>query len=139
MSFLWLEFSQSFQVLAILSSTLAHVVVFGYRFWVGVGLPAADGAGFVVVLGCQVAVLCCNLVCHFGVILLHFGRGGCSGIGAWLFNSVLNAGLLLVFLNFYVLKKGIQEDDFGSARRVMESMKASPATAPAMAVAKKEQ
>lgn len=138
MSFLWLEFSQSFQVLAILSSTLAHVVVFGYRFWVGVGLPAADGAGFVVVLGCQVAVLCCNLICHFGVILLHFGRGGCSGIGAWLFNSVLNAGLLLVFLNFYVRKKkGIEEEDFGSGRQVRKLITASEPTPPA--VEKKDQ
>ncbi|KAI0501474.1 hypothetical protein KFK09_016419 [Dendrobium nobile] len=131
MSFLWLEFSQSFQVLAILSSTLAHVVVFGYRFWVGVGLPAADGAGFVVVLGCQLAVLCCNLVCHFGVILLHFGRGGCSGIGAWLFNSVLNTGLLFVFLNFYFLKKGIEEEDFGNGRQVKKLITASEEPPPA--------
>lgn len=132
MSFLWLEFSQSFQVLAILSATLAHVIVFGYRFWVGVGLPAASGAGFVVVLGCQLAVLCCNLVCHFGVILLHFGRGGCSGIGAWLFNSVLNAGLLLVFLNFYLLKKGVEEEDFaGGRRRLIEQPGMSPAGMPA--------
>ncbi|XP_020589442.1 elongation of fatty acids protein 3-like [Phalaenopsis equestris] len=128
MSFLWLEFSQSFQVLAILSSTLAHVVVFGYRFWVGVGLPVAEGAGFVVVLGCQVAVLCCNLICHFGVILLHFGRGGCSGIGAWMFNSFLNAGLLVVFLNFYVLKKGIEEEDLGNGRQAEESIMAAQET-----------
>jgi hypothetical protein len=31
MAFLWLEFSQSFQVLAILASTLAHAVAFGFR------------------------------------------------------------------------------------------------------------
>jgi hypothetical protein len=41
MAFLWLEFYQSFQVLAIVASTLAHAVAFGFRFWVGVSLPAA--------------------------------------------------------------------------------------------------
>ncbi|PKA65962.1 hypothetical protein AXF42_Ash010371 [Apostasia shenzhenica] len=114
MSFLWLEFSQSVQVLAILSVTLAQVVVFGYRFWVGVGLPAAHGAGFVVPLGCQLAVLSCNLVCHLVVLLLHYGRGGCNGIGASLFNSVLNGALLLIFLNVYVLQRGVGEKNSGS-------------------------
>ncbi|KAL5182779.1 Elongation of fatty acids protein 3-like [Glycine soja] len=33
MSFLWLEFSQSFQVLAIFFTTLAFSVMYGYRFW----------------------------------------------------------------------------------------------------------
>ncbi|OVA18643.1 GNS1/SUR4 membrane protein [Macleaya cordata] len=28
--------------------------------------------------------------------------GGCNGIGAWVFNSVLNAAILLLFMNFYV-------------------------------------
>uniref|UniRef100_A0A453SB24 Uncharacterized protein n=2 Tax=Aegilops tauschii subsp. strangulata TaxID=200361 RepID=A0A453SB24_AEGTS len=42
MAFLWLEFSWSFQVLAILASTPAHAVDFGFQFWVdSVGLPLA--------------------------------------------------------------------------------------------------
>lgn len=102
MSFIWLEFSQSFQVVAILSATAAHVVVFGYRFWVGVGLPGGRGSCFSVVLRCQLALLGCNLVCHAGVLLLHFLRGGCNGIWAWVFNSVLNSALLVLFLNCYV-------------------------------------
>jgi hypothetical protein len=32
-------------------------------------------------------------------------KGGCNGIGAWVFNSVLNAGILLVFLNFYFRRR----------------------------------
>lgn len=122
MSFLWLEFSQSFQVVAILSATMAHVVVFGYRFWVGVGLPSGGGAPncFPVVLGCQVGLLCCNLVCHLGFLMLHFWKGGCSGLGAWAFNTVLNGGLLVLFLNCYVRRaverrKGLLlDDDCGS-------------------------
>lgn len=98
-SYLWLEFSQSFQVLAILSMTLVYSMVYGYRFWTAIGLPSAC-APFVV--NCQMILLGCNLVWHFGVLFLHFLKGGCNGIGAWVFNSVLNAFILLLFLNFYV-------------------------------------
>ena len=47
-------------------------------------------------------LLGCNLVCHVGVLLLHYLRGGCNGIGAWVFNSVLNVAILLQFLRSYV-------------------------------------
>ncbi|KAG4929024.1 hypothetical protein JHK85_055510 [Glycine max] len=42
MSFLWLEFSQSFQVLAILFTTLTFSVMYGYRFWTSAA--ASDGS-----------------------------------------------------------------------------------------------
>ncbi|XP_048334396.2 elongation of fatty acids protein 3-like [Ziziphus jujuba] len=99
MCFLWLEFSQSFQVLAILSTTLVYSMVYGYRFWTAVGLPSAC---FPFVLNCQIVLLGCNLAFHVGVLLLHFMKGGCNGIGAWVFNSLLNGVILLLFLNFYV-------------------------------------
>ncbi|KAJ1415274.1 ELO family [Sesbania bispinosa] len=72
MSFLWLEFSQSFQVLAILLTTLAYSVIYGYRFW-----RAFDSRGecLSLVLNCQMVLLGCNLVCHVGVFLLHHFRG----------------------------------------------------------------
>ncbi|XP_050364835.1 elongation of fatty acids protein 3-like [Argentina anserina] len=98
-SFLWLEFSQSFQVPAILATTVEQTVVYAYRFWVGVGLR---GACFPLVANCQVALLGCNLACHVGVLLVQVFKGGCNGIGAWLFNSVLNAAILLLFMKFYV-------------------------------------
>ncbi|PNY02374.1 elongation of fatty acids protein 1-like [Trifolium pratense] len=66
-SFLWLEFSQSFQVLGILFSTLVYCLVYGFRFWIEIGLPS-----------------------------------GCNGFGAWIFNSVLNAAILFLFLKSYV-------------------------------------
>uniref|UniRef100_A0ACD5X2V5 Uncharacterized protein n=1 Tax=Avena sativa TaxID=4498 RepID=A0ACD5X2V5_AVESA len=115
MAFLWLEFSQSFQVLAILASTLAHTVAFGFRFWVGAGLPAARGAP--VALVCQLGLLGCNLVCHAGVVWMHFGgavAGGCSGIGAWVVNTLLNAALLWVFLHCYG-KRAVCDDDGGAS------------------------
>nr|GEU82963.1 elongation of fatty acids protein 3-like [Tanacetum cinerariifolium] len=37
-----------------------------------------------------------------GVLMLHVKKGGCNGIGAWGINSVLNAAILLLFINFYV-------------------------------------
>ncbi|KAJ8764361.1 hypothetical protein K2173_006101 [Erythroxylum novogranatense] len=98
-SFLWLEFSQSFQVLAILISTLVYSVVYGYRFWTAIGFP---GVCFPFVVNCQILLLGCNLACHIGVLLLHINKGGCNGIGAWVLNSVLNGAILLLFLNFHV-------------------------------------
>ncbi|KAL5558102.1 hypothetical protein UlMin_034313 [Ulmus minor] len=99
MSFLWLEFSQSFQVLAIIFTTLVHSIVYGYRFWTAIGLP---GARFPFVMNCQVALLGFNLVCHVGVLLLHFTKGGCNGIGAWVCNSVFNGAILFRFWKFYM-------------------------------------
>ncbi|CAA7393815.1 unnamed protein product [Spirodela intermedia] len=102
-SFLFLEFSQSVQVMTILSTTLSSLVVYGYRFWLGVGLPW--GVPFPAVLAsCQAMFVACTLACDFGVLLLHFCKGGCNGIGAWVFNSLLNAALLLLFLLKYNVK-----------------------------------
>ncbi|KAI4969668.1 hypothetical protein ZWY2020_000582 [Hordeum vulgare] len=105
MAFLWLEFSQPFQVLALLASTLAHAVAFGFRFlWAGM-LPAR---------ACQLGLLGCNLVCHAGVVWMHFGgavAGGCSGIGAWVFNTMLNAAMLWVFLHCYGRTRAVLCDD----------------------------
>ncbi|CAN4122785.1 unnamed protein product [Withania somnifera] len=98
MSFLWLEFSQSFQVIAILLMTLVFSLVYGYRFWTEMGLRRAR---FPLVMNCHLVFLGCNLACHIGVLLLHFYKGGCNGMGAWFFNSVLNGFVLLVFLRSY--------------------------------------
>ncbi|XP_057973841.1 elongation of fatty acids protein 3-like [Malania oleifera] len=120
MSFLWLEFSQSFQVLAILSTTLIYSLVYGYRFWTAIGLR---GACFPFVVNCRIASLGCNLLCHFGVLLLHYLKGGCNGIGAWIFNSVLNGAILLLFLNFYLRKRrdGAEADGGSSSSRYRRS------------------
>ncbi|XP_010428499.1 PREDICTED: elongation of fatty acids protein 3-like [Camelina sativa] len=98
-SFLWLEYSQSFQVAAILLTTVSYAVVYGYRFWTEIGLR---GACYPFVVNCQAILLGCMTVCHVGVLCIHLvKRGGCNGIGAWLFNSVLNAVISLLYLKFY--------------------------------------
>ncbi|KAI8029420.1 Elongation of fatty acids protein 3-like [Camellia lanceoleosa] len=117
MSFLWLEFSQSFQVVAILLTTSVYAVVYGYRFWTAIGLPSAC---FPFEVSCQVVLLSCNVLCHVGVLLLHFMKGGCNGIEAWVFNSVLNAAILFLFLNFYV-KKHLRKRKVGDFNAIKES------------------
>lgn len=112
MAFLWLEFSQSFQVVEILFTTLTHIMVYGYRFWTEAGLPTAT---FPLVMRCQIMLLSCNVICHFGVLFLHFRRGGCNGIGAWAFNSVLNFGILLLFLKSYANMRWIHRNAAASA------------------------
>ncbi|KAK9053191.1 hypothetical protein SSX86_029823 [Deinandra increscens subsp. villosa] len=107
-SFIWLEFSQSFQILAILLTTSIYSAVYGYRFWTAIGLR---GACFPFVINCQMLLLGCNLVCHMGVLMLHLKKGGCNGIGAWGFNSVLNVAVLFVFLNFYVKSRRTKRSD----------------------------
>ncbi|MCD9640700.1 histone deacetylase [Datura stramonium] len=118
MSFLWLEFTQSFQVLAIILTTSIYSVVYGYRFWTAVGLPSKC---FHFVNHCQIVLLGCNVVCHVGVLLLHFLRGGCNGIGAWVLNSVLNGAILFFFLNFYV-KLHLQKRKIGAAVKEPETL-----------------
>ncbi|CAN1164239.1 Elongation of fatty acids protein 3-like [Linum perenne] len=117
MSFLWLEFSQSFQVLGIMLATMVYSAVYGYRFWTAIGLP---GACFPFVLNCQIALLGSNLICHVGVLMLHFMKGGCNGIGAWVFNSILNGAILLLFLNFYVRMHLVNNNNNNDKKKIKE-------------------
>uniref|UniRef100_A0A7N0T8K0 Elongation of fatty acids protein 3-like n=1 Tax=Kalanchoe fedtschenkoi TaxID=63787 RepID=A0A7N0T8K0_KALFE len=98
MTYLWLEYSQSFQVLAIFLTTAIYSVIYGYRFWTEIGLP---GACFPFASDCRMVLLGCNLLCHVGVLAMHLLKG-CNGIGAWGLNSVLNVAILAMFLDFYV-------------------------------------
>lgn len=95
------------QVVAILLTTVSYSVVYGYRFWTAIGLR---GACFPFVVNCQAVLLGCLTVCHVGVLCMHMvKRGGCNGIGAWLFNSVLNAVISLLYLKFYVKTRSMRK------------------------------
>ncbi|KAL8058951.1 hypothetical protein ABFX02_03G055900 [Erythranthe guttata] len=125
-AFLWLEFSQSFQVLAILSTALVFAAVHGYRFCTEIGiLPESYSPSFVML--CRIVLVVANLGWHLGVIVLHFWKGGCNGMGAWGFNTVLNGFVLLFVLNFYVKKCLLCERDFAADSGV-ELAKAADAT-----------
>ncbi|KAF5792446.1 putative ELO family protein [Helianthus annuus] len=112
MSFLWLEFSQSFQVLQIVFIAFTDSVVYGYRFWIEFGLPTAS---FPLVANIQMMLLVLNFICHCGVLFLQVWGGGCNGIGAWVFNSVINGAFLFMFLNSFVRMRWIR-------RKALESM-----------------
>jgi hypothetical protein len=96
----WLEFSQSLQIVAILDTTLLYVVVYSYFLCRSIGwgcwsslLPA----------NCQMAHLAFTLLAYVALLAVHFTtRGGCNGMGAWLFDALSNTTLLLLLLNFYL-------------------------------------
>ncbi|XP_073285813.1 fatty acid elongase 3-like [Primulina huaijiensis] len=111
MTFIWLEFTQSFQVLAILSMTLVFTLVYGYRFCIEIGLQKSY---FPFSMFCQIVLVVTNLAWHIGVLILHFLKGGCNGMGAWVFNSVLNSFVLFFVLDFYVRKCLCIERDFAA-------------------------
>ncbi|KAL3840330.1 hypothetical protein ACJIZ3_024921 [Penstemon smallii] len=123
MSFLWLEFSQSFQILGILSMTLIFALVYGYRFCTEIGL-LKKRCNFPFVMICQFLLVVTNLGWHFGVLVVYFMKGGCNGMGAWVFNTVLNSFVLLFMLDFY-LKKCSSETDFGAASFAVEGKTAT--------------
>ncbi|KAM0032792.1 putative ELO family protein [Helianthus debilis subsp. tardiflorus] len=60
-------------------------------------------------------LLVLNFICHCGVLFLQVWGGGCNGIGAWVFNSVINGAFLFMFLNSFVRMRWIR-------RKAMESM-----------------
>lgn len=103
MAFLFLEFSQSFQVPAIVSMAAVFSLVYGYRFCMEAGVVVRRrGFGFPFVVFCHVVLVATNAAWHVGVLLLHFSKGGCNGMGAWLFNTLLNSIVLVSALGFYV-------------------------------------
>uniref|UniRef100_A0A0D6QZU9 Very-long-chain 3-oxoacyl-CoA synthase n=1 Tax=Araucaria cunninghamii TaxID=56994 RepID=A0A0D6QZU9_ARACU len=104
MCFIWLEFSQSLQIVGILSNTLVYAVIYSYFLWRSMGLPLRP-ASTVLAAHCQMVHLGLTVVAHAALLGLHFKRReGCNGMGAWLFNAFLNAALLLLFLKFYLKK-----------------------------------
>ncbi|PON91084.1 ELO family, partial [Trema orientale] len=89
--FLLLEFSWSFQVLAIFSATLVHAAI------------ALDLGGM-----CFFFIIMCHLAARRQRYLprrcvsLHLMKGKCNGISALLLKLVLHDIILLMSLNFYV-------------------------------------
>lgn len=91
MCFLWLQFSQSLQILTLLSNTGLYVVMYLYFFLCSVGLAPRWKN---VVRHCQIAQFVMMSLASIGLVRLHFVKSGCSGMGAWVFSAVLNASLL---------------------------------------------
>ncbi|KAJ7516876.1 hypothetical protein O6H91_21G002600 [Diphasiastrum complanatum] len=127
MCFCWLQYTQSLQVLTILSNTGAHAILYCYLFLVSIGysLPWKK-----FVTDCQIVQSVFSLVTSIGCLRLHFRAGGCAGMRAWIFNSFFNLTLSILFVNFYwkqygkvkpklpAMVKGNSENAVGSNQKV---------------------
>lgn len=95
MCFLWLQFSQSLQILALLSNTLLSVVMYLYFFLISLGLAPRWRN---VVKHCQIAQSVVMILASIWLLRLHFRKGGCNGMESWYFIAALNLTLLPVTL-----------------------------------------
>lgn len=99
MSFFWLEFAMSLQIVALLTNTGVHVVMYTYYFLCSIGSPPSWKR---IVTNSQILQFVFSFVASMGTLWFHFTTGeGCAGMGAWAFNAVFNAILLVLFLNFH--------------------------------------
>lgn len=89
--FFWLEFSQSLQVLEILTSTLTKAILGIYQFWRPVYRPK-------LVATCQLGEFLIRVAGFFWMLRLHFMREGCNGMASWVFNAC--AYSFLFFINW---------------------------------------
>ncbi|MCO5552769.1 hypothetical protein L7F22_063427 [Adiantum nelumboides] len=106
MCFLWLQFSQSLQILTLLSSTGLYIIMYVYFFLCRVGLaPRLDNA----VRYCQIAQYVVMSFASVALVGLHFKKQGCSGMGAWLFGAVLDMSSLPFIL---IVDKQRRQRDF---------------------------
>jgi hypothetical protein len=98
MSFLWLEFVQSLQVIALLTNTSVHMLMYSYYLLCSLGIKPPWKK---VVTNCQIVQFAFSFAVSIVMVYLHFHGDGCAGFGAWIFNAIFNASLLLLFINFH--------------------------------------
>ena len=94
----WLEYAQSLQVIALLTNTGVHVVMYAYYFLTSLGYKPGWK---VLVTNGQIVQFVFSFAMSVPMVVRHLAGPGCSGFGAWLFNAVFNAMLLLLFRNFH--------------------------------------
>ncbi|ERN07600.1 hypothetical protein AMTRI_Chr04g249320 [Amborella trichopoda] len=99
MCYLWLEQVQSLMVVALVTNGLVHTFMYSYYFLCSVGFaPKWKRAVTLAQILQFVFSFCASIV----MLVMHFWIDeGCKGLGAWGFNAVFNASLLLLFLNFH--------------------------------------
>eukprot|EP01018_Ginkgo_biloba_P011946 Gb_34824 [translate_table: standard] len=104
MCFLWLEFSQSLQILGILTNTLVHMIIYSRFFCCNDELPPPYTK---LAANCQIVqfvILCAGYV---AMLRLHFTKEGCNGMVAWILNGFVYAALFW-FRWIFHLKKHYQ-------------------------------
>jgi hypothetical protein len=99
MSFFWLEFAMSLQIVALLTNTGVHVIMYIYYFLCSIGKPPPCKK---IVTNAQIVQFVFSFIASIGTLWFHFTTGeGCAGMGAWAFNAVFNVMLLILFLSFH--------------------------------------
>lgn len=98
MSFFWLHYAQSLQIIALLTNTSVHVLMYSYYLLCSLGIKPPWKK---LVTNCQIVQFVFSFTVSFVMLYLHFNGDGCAGIGAWMFNAFFNASLLVLFMNFH--------------------------------------
>ena len=94
----WLEFAQSLQVIALLTNTGIHVMMYSYYLLSSLGQRPGRVFKLFVTNG-QIVQFVFSFACTLPFLYLH-ARKGCSGFESLLFNAVFNVALLVLFSNF---------------------------------------
>ncbi|XP_002980011.2 elongation of fatty acids protein 3-like [Selaginella moellendorffii] len=103
MCFFWLQFTQSLQVIALLTNTGVHVAMYTYYLLCSLGLHPPWKK---MVTNLQIYQFLFSFVVSLAMMVLHLGGEGCAGIGAWSFNFGFNIILLMLFANFHSQQYG---------------------------------
>ncbi|KAI5060669.1 hypothetical protein GOP47_0025089 [Adiantum capillus-veneris] len=98
MSFFWLQYVQSLQIIALLTNTSVHMLMYSYYLLCSLGIKPFWKK---LVTNCQIVQFVFSFMVSFVMLYLHFRGDGCEGISAWTFNAFFNASLLVLFVNFH--------------------------------------
>jgi hypothetical protein len=113
MCYFWLQFAQSLQIVALLTNTAVHVIMYTYYFLCSINRPPSWKK---VVTNLQIVQFVFSFVASVATLWLHFKGDGCSGMYAWLFNAFFNVTLLLLFLNFHSKQYGSNKSSSHGSR-----------------------
>mmetsp|Transcript_16125 Transcript_16125/g.41911 ORF Transcript_16125/g.41911 Transcript_16125/m.41911 type:complete len:260 (-) Transcript_16125:96-875(-) len=98
MAYLWLECSQSLQVLALLFNTGVHVFMYFYYFMCSIGRPPKWKKA---ITNIQIWQFVSSFLLSVPFWWIHYTVKPCSGFQAMVFNTVFNLMLLFLFANFH--------------------------------------
>lgn len=115
MCFLWLEYSQSLQVIALITNASVHTLMYAYYLLCSIGFQPPWKK---LVTNCQIVQFLFSFLVSIVFLWLHFTGDGCAGMGAWIFNALFNASLLVLFFNFHRQQYRKGRGKVGAERKV---------------------
>ncbi|KAL9243716.1 hypothetical protein vseg_017571 [Gypsophila vaccaria] len=98
MCYIWLETSQSLFVIALITNTSVHTVMYAYYLLCSLGIRPSWKR---LVTDCQIVQFVFSFLISLVMLYYHFTKYECSGFKGWCFNAVFNASLLYLFLDFH--------------------------------------